>query len=205
VSSRPAYPRPAANPASNLEGADLRRLFQTFIRSAGLFAGDQTPCGHPVAVSHAHALMVLLETARKGKRATQRELGQALGIDKSNVARLCRRMESAGHLVQSRSADDRRARLLSLTTRGTRLAKNVERSSRDRFQRLMSAVPRRSRAGVLSSLACLNQALALTDPAREIRRARQESTDSPRRVPFQRATVTAEVPMTTSARRADMR
>jgi DNA-binding MarR family transcriptional regulator len=130
-----------------------------------------------VAVSHAHALMVLLETARKGNRVTQCDLGQALGIDKSNVARLCRRMEGAGHLVQSRSDDDGRARLLSLTTRGTRLAKNVERSSRDRFRSLMSAIPRRSRAGVLSSLACLNRALALTAPPREIRPARQEPTE----------------------------
>ncbi len=121
--------------------------------------------------------MVLLETARKRELATQRELGRALGIDKSNVARLCRRMESAGHLVQSRSADDGRERLLSLTTRGTRVAKNVERSSRDRFRRLMSAIPRRSRAGVLSSLTCLNQALASTDPPRDIRRARRKPTD----------------------------
>ena len=177
VTPRPVHPHPAANPAAHVEGADLRRLIQTFIRSAGLLAGDQTPCGHPLAVSHAHALMVLLETARKGKRVPQRELGQALGIDKSNVARLCRRMESAGHLVQSRSADDGRARLLSLTARGTRVAKNVERSSRDRFQWLMSAIPRRSRAGVLSSLACLNRALASTVPPREIRRVRQKSAD----------------------------
>jgi DNA-binding MarR family transcriptional regulator len=175
VTSPRAHSRPAAN--SDPEGADLRRLIQTFIRSAGLLAGDQTPCGHPVAVSHAHALMVLLETARNGEHASQRELGQALGIDKSNVTRLCRRMESAGHLVQSRSADDGRARLLSLTTRGTRLAKNVERSSRERFRRLMSAIPRRSRAGVLSSLACLNQALAVTDPPGTIRRAPRRSAD----------------------------
>jgi DNA-binding MarR family transcriptional regulator len=177
VTSRSVHPPPAAIPASSLEATDLRLLIQTFIRSSGLLAGDQTPCGHPVAVSHAHALMVLLETARKGKCMAQRELGQALGIDKSNVARLCRRMESAGHLVQSRSADDGRARLLSLTARGTRVAKTVERSSRDRFQWLMSAIPRSSRAGVLSSLACLNRVLALTVPPRGIRRARQESTD----------------------------
>ena len=177
VTSRPVHPPPAAIPGSSLEATDLRLLIQTFIRSSGLLAGDQTPCGHPVAVSHAHALMVLLETARKGKCMAQRELGQALGIDKSNVARLCRRMESAGHLVQSRSADDGRARLLSLTARGTRVAKNVERSSRDRFRWLMSAIPRRSRAGVLSSLACLNRALASTVPPRESR-ARQKSTDA---------------------------
>ena len=162
----------------DIEGAALRGLIQTFIRSAGLLAGDQTPCGHPVAVSHAHALMVLLETARTGNHMSQRELGQALGIDKSNVARLCRRMEGAGHLVQSRSADDGRARILSLTARGTRLAKDVERSSGDRYESLMSAIPERSRAGVLSSLSCLNRALASTVPQREIRPARRKSTNA---------------------------
>jgi len=120
--------------------------------------------------------MVLLETARNGGALTQRDLGQALGIDKSNVARLCRRMESAGHLVQSRSNDDGRARLLALTAAGARLGRSVERSSRERFEWLMSAIPRTSRAGVLSSLACLNQALASAGPPREIRRVRREST-----------------------------
>jgi MarR family transcriptional regulator for hemolysin len=122
--------------------------------------------------------MVLLEATRENNRLTQRELGQVLGIDKSNVARLCRRMESAGHVVQSRSADDGRARLLSLTAAGKRLATNVERSSRDRFERLMSAIPRESRAGVLSSLACLNQALASVDTPRKSRHTQQRSADN---------------------------
>ena len=164
-------------PTGTVEG-DLRRLIQTFIRSIGLLAGDQTPCGQPLAVSHAHALMVLLEATRENNRLTQQELGQSLGIDKSNVARLCRRMESAGHVVQSRSADDGRARLLSLTAAGKRLATNVERSSRDRFERLMSAIPRESRAGVLSSLACLNQALASVDTPRKSRHTQQRSADN---------------------------
>jgi DNA-binding MarR family transcriptional regulator len=164
-------------PTDTVEG-DLRRLIQTFIRSIGLLAGDQTPCGQPLAVSHAHALMVLLEATREDNRLTQRELGQVLGIDKSNVARLCRRMESAGHVVQSRSADDGRARLLSLTAVGKRLATNVERSSRDRFERLMSAIPRESRAGVLSSLACLNQALASVDTPKKSRHTQQRSADN---------------------------
>lgn len=168
-------PRPAATPPPACRGDDLRRLVQKFIRSMGLLVGDQTPCGQPLPVSHAHALMVLLEATRKGARLTQRELGQALGIDKSNVTRLCRRMESKGHLVQRRSAVDGRARLLSLTKVGERAAATVERSSRDRFQRLMSTIPRRSRATVLSSLACLNQALRAVDSPRESRSTVQRS------------------------------
>ena len=69
-------------------------------------------------------------------------------------------------------------RLLSLTAAGKRLATNVERSSRDRFRRLMSAVPREARAGVLSSLACLNQALASVDPPGESRHTRKQSAEN---------------------------
>jgi len=178
VKPRLDHSQPAAVPASHTGGAELRRLIQNFVRSIGLLAGDQTPCGHPLAVSHAHALMVLLETARKGIRLTQRQLGQTLGIDKSNVARLCRRMEIAGHVAQRRSADDGRARLLSLTTRGEGVAKKVERSSRDRFRRLMAVIPQGSRARVLSSLACLNQALVSVDTPGKSRHTRQRSADN---------------------------
>src|ERR1017187_3964536 len=150
IVGHPRQPRSPAFPPRDTVGGDLRRLIQTFIRSIGLLAGDQTPCGQPLAVSHAHALMVLLEAAREGNRLTQRELGQSLGIDKSNGAGLCGRMEGAGHVAQSRSADDGRPRLLSLTAVGERMAKNVERSSRDRFARLVVAIPGESCAGVLS-------------------------------------------------------
>ncbi len=178
VESNPRQPRSTGIPPRDTGGDDLRRLIQSFIRSNGLLAGDQTPCGHPLAVSHAHALMVLLEASRESKRLTQRELGQVLGIDKSNVARLCRRMENAGHVVQSRLADDGRARLSSLTALGARVAKNVERSSRDRFRQLMSAIPPGSRAGVLSSLTCLNRALTSLDTPRKSRPARRRSADN---------------------------
>jgi DNA-binding MarR family transcriptional regulator len=141
-------------------GRALRALLQRLIRSFGLLAGDTTPCGKPLAVSHAHALMVLLEQARLGRTPGQRELGAALGIDKSNVARLCRRMEKAGHLRQAHSSEDGRARVLSLTPQGTRVAAAVERSSRARFADLAAAVPAAHRPAVLSALELLNRAIA---------------------------------------------
>lgn len=173
--SRPHQVQPMPAPSSDTGGAKLRRLIQTFIRSMRLLSGDQTPCAQPLPVSHAHALMVLLEAGREGNRLSQRALGQALGIDKSNVARLCRRMDRAGHLVQSRPADDGRIRLLSLTAAGKRLATGVEAASRDRFERLMAAIPRRSRAGVLASLARLNHALQSEDGAGTCCRTRPRS------------------------------
>ncbi len=159
--------------APDADGPALRMLVQTFIRSIGLLSGDHTPCGKPLAVSHAHALMVLLERERLGTTPGQRELGAVLGIDKSNVARLCQKMEKAGHLRQARSRDDGRARLLLLTPQGRKVAEAVERSSRARFEELAGALPAARRPAVLSALAALNQAIATT--------ARSTAAAAPRR------------------------
>ena len=112
-----------------------------------------------MAVSQAHALMVLLEWDRTAEPPTQQELGRLLGIDKSNIARLCQKMERAGHLTQKRSASDGRARLLALTSRGKQVAAGVERASHARFERLIEAIPRGARTNVLSALALLNDAV----------------------------------------------
>jgi len=160
------------------DGDALRALVQRFVREIGLLSSDRTPCGRPIAVSHAHALMVLLEHRRAGLEPTQRELGQVLGIDKSNVTRLCRKMERAGQLVQQRDAKDGRMRLLALTERGVRLAASVERSSRDRFQRLMGAVRHEHRGAVLSALGVLNEALAASATPAPPDRSGRDSRDA---------------------------
>jgi DNA-binding MarR family transcriptional regulator len=152
---------------------ELRSLVQRFIREIGLLAGDQTPCGKPLPVSHAHALMVLLEHRRAGRKPTQQELGRVLRIDKSNVARLCRKMERAGQLVQEQGREDGRTRLLVLTERGARLASSVEQASRQRFQQLIDAVGPERRETVLAGLALLNDALGTSAPRGPSRAARR--------------------------------
>jgi DNA-binding MarR family transcriptional regulator len=144
------------------DASALRSLLQTLIRSFGLLAASTTPCGKPLPVSHAHALMVLLERARLGVTPGQRELGAALGIDKSNIARLCQRMEEAGHLRQLRDREDGRARLLRLTPQGRRIAGSVELSSQAHFAALAAAVPASRRRDLLSALETLNEAIAAT-------------------------------------------
>jgi DNA-binding MarR family transcriptional regulator len=164
------------------DGEALRALVQGFVRRFGILAGDRTPCGEPLPVSNAHALMFLLEHASRGTQ-TQQALGRALGIDKSNVARLCRKMEASGHLVQGRSALDGRARLLSLTEAGVRVARSVEEASRARFETVLAALPPGERAAVLGGLRALNAALerALPPGAAPVRRAASARAPSPTR------------------------
>ncbi len=135
----------------------LRGLVQTFVRRFGLLLGDQTPCGQPISVSHAHALM-LLSSHRNA--VSQLELGQLLCIDKSNVTRLCARMEKLGHIRQARSPRDGRSRLVQLTPAGRTLARGVQRSSRERFRQLLAQVPKPKRKLVLEGLAALDEALS---------------------------------------------
>ena len=144
-------------------GDTLRNSIQRFVRTFGLLNSDQTPCGVALSPSHAHALMALLDRQRRGESSTQQELVKVLGVDKSNVARLCAKMLAAGHVAQEASADDGRAWLVSLTANGRRLAGRVEEASRARFDRVLAALPSEAaRATVLRSLDLLNEALLRT-------------------------------------------
>jgi DNA-binding MarR family transcriptional regulator len=138
----------------------LRSLMQTFFRDFGLLAAKETPCGRPIPVSYAHALMVLLERRRERAPTSQANLGDALGIDKSNIARLCRRMEDAGHATQARDPADGRGRLVELSDAGVALARQIERASRARFGKIMALISPRRRTALLESLASLNEAVA---------------------------------------------
>jgi DNA-binding MarR family transcriptional regulator len=134
----------------------LRSLVQTFVRRFGLLLSDRTPCGQPVSVSYAHALMLLREA---GRPLRQSELGAALGIDKSNVARLCTQLEAKGHAEQARVAEDGRGRVVELTLSGQRLAQAIDQSSRMRFRVLLERIPRTRRKAVLAGLSVLDDAL----------------------------------------------
>ncbi|WIG97761.1 MarR family winged helix-turn-helix transcriptional regulator [Myxococcus sp. SDU36] len=134
---------------------ELRRITQRFFRRFGALAAESTPCGKPLSMAHAHALMVLLVQGE----LTQQALGAELGIDKSNVARLCAKMVRANHLQQRPSERDGRSRLVSLTSRGARLAKEVDGASRARFGALLGGIPEPRRADVIAALQYLVDAL----------------------------------------------
>jgi DNA-binding MarR family transcriptional regulator len=68
-------------------------------------------------------------------------------------------MEAAGHVVQERSPDDGRSRVIHLTSAGTRLARRIEQASRDRFRRIACRVPASERQALFDSLTLLNAAV----------------------------------------------
>lgn len=149
----------AGRAATDDDGKELRKAVQAFVRGLGLLSSDRTPwCGR-LSISHAHALLILLECSQRGYKPTQHDLGITLGIDKSNVTRLCARMEEARLVTQERCREDGRARRLTPTQKGLRLATTVEQSSRQLFVAVMSAIPTHARAGVLSAIEALDAAV----------------------------------------------
>lgn len=141
------------------DGRELRAAVQEFVRGLGLLSSDRTPWGERLSISHAHALLILCEHSQKGHKPTQHELSEALGIDKSNVARLCARMEAANHLEQERCEQDGRARRLAITEAGRQLAERVDAASGKMFTAVMSVIPPHARPGVLSALEALDAAV----------------------------------------------
>jgi DNA-binding MarR family transcriptional regulator len=153
--------RPSGDPApSSGQVEELQSLVQAFVRSFGLLVTKQTPCGHPVSPSYAHALMALLEREGAEVETTQSDLGERLGIDKSNVARLCAKLHAEGHAIQEASPDDARSRQLRLTTKGRRMAEKIQSSSFERFRRVAAAVAPEQRQVLLDSLTALNAAVS---------------------------------------------
>jgi DNA-binding MarR family transcriptional regulator len=141
----------------------LRPLVQMFVRRFGLLVTRRTPCGQPLSTTHAHALMVLLERRRAGLVTTQSDLADQLGIDKSNVTRLCQKMEGAGHVSQRVAEADGRSREVSLTAKGVGLAQRIEESSRAHFRAIVARIPSSKRSMVHDSFAVFNEALEPTE------------------------------------------
>jgi len=155
--------KPRNPPARRATSDELRASIQQFVRSFGLLTADQTPCGVALSPSYAHALAVLNEREQRGSSSTQQDLVGLLGIDKSNVARLCARMADRGDVLQADSPTDGRAWSLALTAKGRQLALRVEAASRARFERMLAAMPSEAaRAEVLHALAVLNDAVIAT-------------------------------------------
>ena len=138
----------------------LRTATQRFVRDFGLLASDRTPCGTALPPATAHALQWLLDCQADELRPRQQDMAAALGLDKSNVTRLCQRLERAQYILRAVDETDRRARALALTAKGRRVAEKLEAASRERFAAVVAKLPASRRKSVVDALHTLADALA---------------------------------------------
>ncbi|MBI4861331.1 MAG: winged helix-turn-helix transcriptional regulator [Candidatus Riflebacteria bacterium] len=156
-------------PGGPADARTLRRAFHSLIRRFGLLDAERTPCGQPVPVSHAHALIELL--ARPGVR--QADLGDSLGLSKSAVSRMVDQLERRRWLERRADAGDGRVRRLMLTAKGRQVALRINEASLGRFSVILEAVPAVARAGVIASLELLRDAIPRGQQTRGDRRTRR--------------------------------
>jgi DNA-binding MarR family transcriptional regulator len=133
---------------------ELMKSVVTFVRSFGLHKPDQTPCGQPVAVAEAHALMDL---AAFGPMR-QGELAVRLQLEKSTVSRLVRQMEAHRWIQRNSDRRDGRAVLIRLTRKGRDMASEIARAREEKFARILSAIPENKRSIIVEAISILERA-----------------------------------------------
>lgn len=121
------------------------------VRALGLHKADETPCGQPVSVGEAHAL---LEISREAGM-TQNGLAARLRLEKSTVSRLAAMLERRGWIRRVRDPRDARFVRLHLTQRGTAANATIARARRAKFQRIFGAIPADRRERVVEALSTL--------------------------------------------------
>lgn len=145
------------------EARQLQRAVQEFVRQFGLLGDNSTPCGRELSTSHAHALMIILRSASAG--VSQTDLRAHLRVDKSNVARLCQKMENSGHIVQVKGSSDERVRQLKLSAKGRKVAMDLDRGSRRKFAGMLKRMTAKEKQAVLHGLDILNRTISTEEPS----------------------------------------
>jgi len=133
---------------------DLRSAIHAFVRRFGLLEQSQTPCGVPLPISHAHALMELLHAPEM----TQQALAEKLGLSKSNISRLVDRLVADERATRQKDSQDGRAYRITLTEKGRRLAEDIDARSLVRHGALLANLPEHERATVLRATLLLAEA-----------------------------------------------
>ncbi|MFI2436700.1 MarR family winged helix-turn-helix transcriptional regulator [Streptomyces sp. NPDC018693] len=133
----------------------LQQALGSFVRAFGLHQPETTPCGRPISVSEAHALSELAQE----EELRQVELARRLRLQKSTVSRLVGQLSARGWLERAPAPGDGRGVVLRLTPSGRQAARGLAEARRERFSRLLDAIPAHERAGVLHALDVMVEAL----------------------------------------------
>ncbi len=130
------------------------------VRSLGVHKPDETPCGQPVSIAEAHALLEIgNETG-----LTQNGLCARLRLEKSTVSRVAGMLERRGWIRRLRDAHDARFVRLHLTQRGIKANATIGASRRAMFAGIFAAIPAERRAELVDSLSLLLDATAQRAP-----------------------------------------
>jgi DNA-binding MarR family transcriptional regulator len=138
------------------------KLIREIVATADLFLRESQRLFRPLGLTAAqyNVLSILAETA-DGKGLSQRELGDILVVDRSNVTGLIDRMEKCGWVRRADDPDDRRIYRVELTAKGRKLWARVDPRYVDVVRQVTAGVDAKQMQVLLAALADL-QARAVT-------------------------------------------
>ena len=128
-------------------------------RAFGWHRPSTTPCGKPVPIAEAHALLEL----SKVESLTQRQLAHSLNLRKSTVSRLVSNLEQRGWILRARNGEDGRARDVRLTAQGEEIAADLAVARQTKMAGVLGKIPEDRRAAVIDSLRTLIEAIREND------------------------------------------
>ena len=140
-----------------MQSGDLdaaQEALMRFVRNFGLHQPDSTPCGEPLPVSEAHAMV---EIGREG-RLRQVELARRLRLEKSTVSRLVTNLVNRGWVRRETADGDGRGVLLVLTDGGRTAVARQSDARRDRLTAVLDRIPDDERDAVVRALQILAEA-----------------------------------------------
>jgi DNA-binding MarR family transcriptional regulator len=135
------------------ERPDLAAMLYPLVR---VLIAEEMPvlADHEVSMWGYSVLTALDETPVR----TQAALAEAIGADKSRIIGTLDELQDAGLIERTPDPDDRRVRLLSITTQGRRVRRAVRKDIRLREERLLAKLPPRDREAFLRALRHLHDA-----------------------------------------------
>jgi DNA-binding MarR family transcriptional regulator len=128
------------------------------VRALGLHRPDQTPCGQPIAVAEAHALLELSREAG----LSQNGLASRLRLEKSTVSRIVTLLERRGWVERKRDKSDTRIVRVHLTGDGRDAAATLAASRRSKFAKIYATLSPAERDAIVSALDLLTQVIRET-------------------------------------------
>ncbi len=126
--------------------ATLRRFNRTYTQRVGALDDSYLGLGWPLGASR-----LIFEIGEAG--TTVRELRDRLDLDSGYLSRLLRRLSRAGVVVVEPDPADRRRRLVTLTSEGRTVRRELDRRSEDRAATLIAPLTERQRDRLTEALA----------------------------------------------------
>lgn len=131
----------------------IRAASRLMVRELGFMQATLAATDYPPSAVHA-----ILEMGAQGRMAAS-QLAQVLGLEKSSVSRMVRKLVEAGELKEAADGEDGRVKQLALTAKGRRTLAAIEAFGRQQVAAALDRMQAPQQQAVSQGLALYAQAL----------------------------------------------